>query len=144
MTPIDKCDKNEVARFVQQNFIYACNSKPGSLFADSADCLLSTINSKQECLMLLKKTDDDRADGCSQLSDFFKCIHDDVQKACKARGVAALVHGIDRFGCDVGKLDASKRDHSKMMTFSNKGLSFQESELKTRLYQIACPRIGRL
>lgn len=105
---IETCSSHEITRFVQQNFIYGCPQKQGpSLFSDQAECLLSTIAGQQQCLTLLKKAPD-QPNSCSQVEQFFKCIHDEVYKSCQAKGLAALVHAIDRFGCDIKKLDARK------------------------------------
>lgn len=103
---IETCQSHEIAHFVQKNFIYGCREKQNqSLFSEHAECLLSTISGQQQCLMILKRNTD-QPNSCGQVEQFFKCIHEEVYKSCQAKGLAALVHAIDRFGCDIKKLDA--------------------------------------
>lgn len=99
---MDACDGHLFNKFAKKSFGYAC--KQNSDYLKDVDCIWSTINSNQQCVLLLRKSDDQVSE-CHQITQFYKCIEQFVQLKCKTKGVAALLHLIDHYGCDLVKLE---------------------------------------
>lgn len=95
------CNHHQLARFALKNFDYACQMK--SDFRKESDCLWTTIANNPQCSLSLKKVNN--VNDCKQVSAFYKCIEPFIQMQCKTKGMAALVHALDHFGCDTILLD---------------------------------------
>lgn len=95
---MESCKGVGFAKLVDRLFGYAC--KNNSDYSKDADCIWSTVNSNQQCVLLLRKNDEQLSE-CIQITAFYKCIEQAVQLKCKTKGVAALLHIIDHYGCDL-------------------------------------------
>uniref|UniRef100_A0A915IIB1 Uncharacterized protein n=1 Tax=Romanomermis culicivorax TaxID=13658 RepID=A0A915IIB1_ROMCU len=119
---LQQCAKeNGAALWAIQMFGHAC--RRGSDYDSSGQCLWTVSSAQQQCLLLLRKAGSGAAaDGlvaaeknqdCRRLYQFYKCLEKLLQQSCKAKGLAALVHLIENYGCDTAEVETDELRNSE-------------------------------
>lgn len=109
------CDHHPMVLFSQKNLDYACQLK--SDFRKESECIWTTIQNNPQCSLSLKKLEN--VNDCKQISNFYKCMSPFIQVQCKTKGMAALIHVLDQFGCDTFLLDDGNKFLSQDLVCSS-------------------------